>query len=137
MSVDLERVSGVWELLVRRSGRPIVARDYENGGFREVPADIAAAPDGLLPVFLVAGEAIWLEVTRGGFSLSVEADDRALIGYRVTGIGADCFTSVMLSMMEAVAQADRPEGIVVEELGTVWESAMERVKASSQDESGF
>lgn len=137
MSVDLERVSGVMELLVRHSGRPVVVRDYENGRVREVPPEIAAASDGLLPVFLVAGEAIWLEATRGGFNLSVEPDERALVGYRVTAIGADGFTSVMLSMMEAVAQAERPEGIVVEELGMVWERAMERVNASAQDEGGF
>jgi len=137
VSVDIERVSGVMELLMKESGRPIVARNYVSGGFKEVPPDIAAAPDGLLPIFLVAGEAIWREATHGGFGLSVEPDERALVGYRVTEIGTDGFTSVMLSMMEAAAQVERPEGIVVEELGGVWESAMERIKASSLDEDGF
>jgi hypothetical protein len=33
----------------------------------------------------------------------------------------------MLSMMEAAAQAERPEGIVVDELASVWDQAMARI----------
>ena len=127
VSVDLRHVSGVMELLVKAAGRPVVVRDFENGGVMEVAPDIVAAADGLLPVFLAAGEAIWREATGGGFGLSMEADEGALTGYRAMGIGTEGFTSVMLSMMEAAAQAERPEGIVVEELAAVWEGAMTRI----------
>jgi len=127
VSVDLRHVSGVMELLVKAAGRPVVVRDFENGGVMEVAPDIVAAADGLLPVFLVAGEAIWREATGGGFGLSIEADEGALTGYRAIGIGTEGFTSVMLSMMEAAAQAERSEGIVVEELAAVWEGAMTRI----------
>jgi hypothetical protein len=129
VSVDLRQVSGVMEYLVKEAGRPVVMRD-ENGGVLEVPPDIVAAADGLLPVFLVAGEAVWREISGGGFALAVERDDGALTGYRVSGIGEGPFTLVMLSMMEAVAQAERAEGIVVEELVSVWDDALAKIAGS-------
>jgi hypothetical protein len=88
VSVDVSHVSGVMELVMRAAGRPVVVRDFEKGAVRQVEAGIVAAPDGLLPVFLAAGEAIWHEVTGGGFDLGVERDDGALTGYRVTRISA-------------------------------------------------
>jgi hypothetical protein len=127
VSVDVRHVSGVMELVMRAAGRPVVVRDFETGAVRQVEAGIVAAPDGLLPVFLAAGEAIWHEVTGGGFDLGVERDDGALTGYRVTRIGGSSLASVMLAMMEAASQAERPEGIVVEELAAVCDQALARI----------
>jgi len=126
VSVDLRKVSGVMEYLVKAAGRPVVVRD-ENGGVLEVAPDIVAAADGLLPVFLVAGEAVWRKVSGGGFALAVERDEGALTGYRIAGVGEGSFSLVMLSVMEAVAQAERAEGIAVEELVSVWDDALARI----------
>jgi hypothetical protein len=136
VSVDLGHVSGVLELIVRAAGRPVVVRDFETGGVRQVEPGVVAAPDGLLPVFLAAGEAIWHEVIGGGFDLAIERDDGALTGYRVTRIGGSSLIPVMLSIMEAAAQAERPEGIVVEELASVWDQAMARIADVSRESGG-
>jgi hypothetical protein len=37
----------------------------------------------------------------------------------------------MLSMMEAVSQAARPEGIVLQELDPIWKEAMQRLEAEA------
>ena len=92
---------------------------------------LAAAPDGLLPVFLVAGEAIWRSAIGEGFGLKIERDEGALLGYRVAEIGTRSFTAVMLSMMVAVSQTARPEGIVLQELDPIWEEAMQRLEAEA------
>jgi hypothetical protein len=96
-----------------------------------VEAESAAAPDGLLPVFLVAGEAIWRTAMGEGFGLKIERDEGALLGYRVAEIGTRSFTAVMLSMMVAVSQTARPEGIVLQELDPIWEEAMQRLEAEA------
>ena len=53
----------------------------------------------------------------------------ALLGYRVAGIGDGTFCTVMLSTMEAVAQAQngQPGRLLVNELcGAVWQAVLER-----------
>jgi len=57
--VSLDDVGTVMEALLRSGGKPVLLDDQERGTRQRVEADSAAAPDGLLPVFLVAGEAIW------------------------------------------------------------------------------
>ena len=116
MSIDLRQLSFVTETLVKTAGVSVVLRD---GGVTEVAPDIVAAPDGLLPVLLAAGERVWRTISGGGFDMTIERDEGALTGYRVTKVGEGPFTLVMLNIMEAMAQAEQPEGIVVEELAGI------------------
>ena len=58
--------------------------------------------------FVVAGEAVWREATGKGFSLDIVRDPHALLGYRLRGIGAGHFATVMLATMEATAQVAGP-----------------------------
>jgi hypothetical protein len=126
--IDIEKVGFVMAALLSKAGRPVVLEDLVGGTARHVPASSAAAADGLLPVFLVAGEALWREATGDGFAIEIESDLDALCGYRVTKIGAGQFVSVMLSMMEAAFQAARPEGIMVNEITLVWHEATRRAE---------
>lgn len=128
--VDIHEVSSTLERLLVQSGRPVVLVTGVNGEFVQIAPDSAAAPDGLLPVFLVAGEAVWRECVGDGFGLDIIRDADALLGYRVVGIRKGLFASVMLGMMEALAQAVRSEQIVVGELDFVWKSALERIEAA-------
>ena len=66
-----------------------------------------------------------------GLGSKIERDEGALLGYRVAEIGTRSFTAVMLSMMEAVSQAARPEGIVLQELDPIWKEAMQRLEAEA------
>ncbi len=127
--VNIDKVSAAMEKLLNLAGRPVVMEDVLGGKSRDVDAKIASAPDGLLPLFLMAGEAIWREATGDGFALSVTPDEGALDDVRVTKIGDASFTAVMLSMMEASFQAARPEGIMVDELRLVWRGAALRFDA--------
>ena len=70
---------------------------------------------------------MWREVDRAGFALDIARDTSALLGYRLRGIGAGSFTSVMLAMMEATSQVARPEAIVLSDLSVVWSAASVRL----------
>jgi hypothetical protein len=128
--VDVHEVSRTLQRLLVQSGRPVVLMPGVNGELVKIAPDSAAAPDGLLPVFLVAGEAVWRECVGDGFGLDIIRDADALLGYRVVGIRMGLFASVMLAMMEALAQAVRSDQIVVGELDFVWKSALERIEAA-------
>jgi hypothetical protein len=80
-------------------------------------------------VFLAAGEAIWREASGRGFGLKLDRDAGALFDYRVERLGEAPVSSVILSVMEAAAQALRPAGIVMNELRLVWEGATDRAAA--------
>ena len=94
-----------------------------------IPFDAAAAEDGLLPVFLVVGEAIWRDVTGGGFELKLKRDLGALLSWRIEAIDAETFSCVLLSVMEAIAQVARPEGVMVLDLAHVFDEATARTEA--------
>jgi hypothetical protein len=127
--VEVAKVGRAMEILLRGVGQPILFKDHARGAVFATPADSAAAADGLLPVFLVAAEAVWREAVGDGFRLEIARDPDALFDYRVTKIGAARITDVLLALMEAAAQALRPDGIVVNELANVWEEALERAEA--------
>jgi hypothetical protein len=128
MSVDLDAVSRVMEALLARDGRRIVYRDRATGEQLAVSAPSTASPAGLLPAFVVAGETVWREAADSGFALDIVRDRDALLGYRLRGIGAGNFATVMLATMEATAQVARPSAIVVNDLGTLWSAATERIE---------
>lgn len=116
---------------LEETGAPLVLQDRATGELLPVGYELAGDPGGLLPVFLVAGEAVWREATGKGFALAVRRDPAALLGYRVGGIGAGSFCSVLLSTMEAASQVARPDSLLVNDLfGAVWKATMERADQS-------
>lgn len=131
--VDVGMVSRTLEQLFVQSGRPIVFEDEERKELVPVAPKSAAAPDGLLPLFLVAAEAVWRECMGTGFGLVVVRDADGLLGYRVKGINAGMFAGVMLTMMEAIAQSVRSGRIVVNELDFIWRAAIARASWIESD----
>ena len=69
-------VSRVVRELLIEADRDILVEDGPRRDLVRIPFDAAAAEDGLLPLFLVAGEAIWRDVTGRGFELRSEARSR-------------------------------------------------------------
>jgi hypothetical protein len=131
-AVSVESVSRKLEALLAREGRSVVYRDRASGQDLVVSPTGAACPSGLLPAFVVAGEAVWREATGNGFSLDIVRDPQALLGYRLQGIGAGHFATVMLATMEAAAQVAGPSAIVVNELNALWSAATDRIERQTQ-----
>jgi len=131
-AVSVESVSRTLEALLAREGRSIVYRDKATGQNLVISPPSAASPSGLLPAFVVAGEAIWREATGNGFSLDIVRDPQALLGYRLQGIGAGHFATVMLATMEAAAQVAGPSAIVVNELNALWSAATDRIERQTR-----
>ena len=126
-AVSVDSVSRTMEALLTQDGRSLVYRDGATGHDLVVTPLSAAAPSGLLPAFVVAGEAIWREATGNGCSLDIVREPQALLGYRLRRIGAGHFATVMLATMEATAQVAGPSAIVVNELNALWSAATDRI----------
>jgi hypothetical protein len=126
-AVSVETVSRTLEALLAREEQRIVYRDRATGQDLIVSPPSAASPSGLLPAFIVAGEAVWREATGNGFSLDIVRDPQALLGYRLRGIRASHFATVMLATMEAAWQVTGPSAIVVNELNALWSAAIDRI----------
>jgi hypothetical protein len=126
-AVSVASVSRTMEVLLAQGGRSIVYRDKATGQDLVVSPPSAASPAGLLPAFVVAGEAVWREATGNGFSLDIIRDPQALLGYRLRGIGAGHFATVILATMEATEQIAGPSAIVVNELNALWFAATDRI----------
>ena len=129
--VNLAVVGRTLEAVLSDAGVTLLLRDKATSEVLTPPLDAAGHMDGLLPVFLVAGDAVWQEATGRGFSLRVKLDPLALLGYRVDAIGAGTFSEVLLATMEAVEQAGRVPGqpghLMVNDLyGAVWQAARDR-----------
>jgi len=128
-AVDLPAVGRAVRAWFEDAGTALVLRDRATGEVLPMPAKLAGDPSALLPVFLVAGEAVWREAAGKGFGLRVRRDPAALLGYRAESIGNGTFCTVMLSTMEAVVQAQdgHPDLLWVNELcGAVWQAVLER-----------
>lgn len=134
--VDLAVVSRTMENLIRQEGKPLVLQDRATGQALTLSPETGGSPDGLLPVFLAAGEAVWREATGKGFALDVTQDPKALLGYRVRGIGNGPFSAVMLSVMEATAQVARPDMLLVNDLDAVWQAASQRFRHAAAAAAG-
>lgn len=127
-AVSVETVSRTMEAFLAREGRSIVYRDRASGRDLVVSPPSAASPSGLLPAFVAAGEAVWREATGNGFSLDIVRDPQALLGYRLQGIGAGHFATVMLAVMEATTHVAGPSAIVVNDLNALWSAATDRIE---------
>ena len=115
-SVDLELVSRTLQQLFENDRRPI---SYACAGSNRTvffsPA-AAAARTGLLPAFLVTAEAIWTQATGKVFGIEVSTERDTVLGFRVTAIRRGTFSTVMLSLMETIAQVQDPNRLAANDL---------------------
>jgi hypothetical protein len=128
-TLDVAYVSQVVRALLDEAGRELFIEDTPRQDLVPIPFDAAAAEDGLLPVFLVAGETIWRDVAGRGFDLKLERDLGALLSWRIEAIEAESFSCVLLSVMEAIAQVARPDGVMALDLARVCDEATARTEA--------
>lgn len=124
--IDLDAIERTMLVLAERSPVPFIYHDPSNGQRLPITPQALSSRMGYLPAIVSAGEAVWREATGKGFELDITHDPEALLSYRLRAIGADSFSIVMLSVMEAIHQVARPEAIVVSELNAVWAAARER-----------
>lgn len=120
---DVGRAGAMLAALLEQTGPALVLRD-PSGRTAPVRPETAGAADGLLPVFLVAADAVWREATGNGFGLDVRPDPEALLGHRVHGARAAPFSAVMLCVLEAMDRAAGPDGLLVNDLARVAREAM-------------
>ena len=144
-AVDLPALGRAVRAWFEDAGTSLLLHDRATGDVLPMTAKHAGDPSGLLPVFLVAGEAVWREATGKGFGLRIRRDPAAMLGYRVDGIGGGTFATVLLSTMEAVAQAqdeqgqhEQPDRLLVNGLfGAVWQAVLDRSEAVGATAAGM
>jgi hypothetical protein len=61
--------------------------------------------------------------------LKLKRDLGALLSWRIEAIEAETFSCVLLSVMEAIAQVARPEGVMVLDMAQVFDEATARTEA--------
>lgn len=138
-AVDLPAVGRAVRAWFEDAGTSLLLHDRATGDMLPLATKLAGDPSGLLPVFLAAGEAVWREATGKGFGLRIRRDPAALLGYRVDGIGGGTFATVLLSTVEAVAQAqdgqapgEQTDRLLVNGLfSAVWQAVLDRSEAAS------
>jgi hypothetical protein len=128
-TLDPAHVSRVLRALLVEADREILVEDGPRRDMVNIPFDAAAAEDGLLPMFLVAGEAIWRDATGRGFELKLKRDLGALMSWRIEAIRAEAFSAVLLSVMEAIAAVTGAHGVMVLDLARVFDEATARTEA--------
>ncbi len=120
---DIGRTGALLAVLLLRSGPALLLRD-PSGRTASVRPETAAAPDGLLPVFAVAADAVWREATGNGFGLDLRPDPASLLGYRIAGARAASSSAMLLCILEAMHRAAGPAGLLVNDLARVARDAM-------------
>jgi len=127
-AVSVDAVGRTMQALLAFDRRPIRYHDGATGKDVTVDAETAASPAGFLPALVIAGEAVWRDVTGRGFALDIVRDPQALLGYRLRAIGAGNFATVMLSTMEAIHQVAHPDAIPINDFGALWSAVSDRVE---------
>ena len=129
--LNLKTISGTLRVLLERVGKPVIYQcAVTKQDFRLEPED-AVTVNGLLPAFLTAADAVWHEATGRRFNLDVVIEPQAIFGYVVRGARSGSFSTLMLSLMEVLAQIEQPDCLLVNELSTVWVGASRRSAAIS------
>jgi hypothetical protein len=128
--VDLGAVSRTLQALLEQDGRTVSMLDRTTGAARPVSTELAASRDGLLPVFLVAADAVWRDVTDKSFGIELRREPRTLLGFQAQGVSGGPFSSLMLAMIEAIEQVARPGLVLVNDFDGLWR-AIERDAADA------
>ena len=126
-TVDLALVSRALQQVLEQSGRSIFYDCRASLQTITYAADSAAAPTGLLPAFLTAGDAVWREATGKSLGVEIVTDPKTVLGFTVRGIHNGTFATVMLSVMEAIEQAAQPRTLLVNDLARVWQETEDRI----------
>lgn len=121
------RISAVLTVLLR-DGKPVFAADPATGELAPVSPQLAAAPHGFLPLLLAAGDTVWREATGHKLGVELRRDPDTVLGFRADRVAPGPAAPVLLSVIEALAQAERPEMLVLDDLRARWDAAQERMR---------
>ena len=130
--IAVAKVSAVLQELLRASGKPVCIADLATGELQDVSPGMAASPTGLLPLFLAAGDTVWRQATGRRLGIVQAPDPDALLGLRTAGIAPGPIVPVLVSTMEAIAQAERPDMLLANDLHHHWKVATERMRRAKQ-----
>ena len=136
MSLDPSLLGRTLQAHLAHTAITLAYHDQATGRTHDLHLRAAGQPDGLLPVFVVAGEAVWREATGKGLALDIRPDAQGLFGRRLHSVGSGTFSSVMLSMMEAVAQASGPERLLINDLRVQWAERLARIAPAPSGDPG-
>lgn len=114
--VDIRTVAFGLRAALLDDARPVVMRGDAGGDATRLSPAAVAAPDGLLPMVLQAGSAIWHLATGRPYRIRLVSDGAALLGQRVEGIAGTSPVMVVLSAIEALDQVSGPAGIAAHNL---------------------
>lgn len=129
--IALNKLAAVLQVLLEDS-KPVFIRDLTSGVEQPVSPELAASPTGLMPLFLAAGDTVWREATGRRLGIEQADDPSALIGIRTVRIAPGPVAPVLLSVMEAIAQAEGPKALLVNDLARNWRVASERMRRNSR-----
>ena len=124
--IDIEWISKVVKQLVE-AGPPVMVRDDVANQNVPVSADIAAAPDGFLPLLLACGDTVWLEASGRSLGLDLARDAQTVLGFRVNGAAPGPVAPLLLSVMHAMAEVARPDMLLINDLHGPWMAAQDRM----------
>ena len=136
MSLDPHLLGRTLQAHLGRTGLALAFHDRATGRTHALHRVAAGQPDGLLPVFVVAGEAVWREATGKGLALDIRPDAQGLFGRRLHAVGSGTFSIVMLSVMEAVAQASGPGTLLLNDLRVQWADRLARIAPTPSNSPG-
>ena len=125
--IDVGWVSAVMTRVVA-AGKPVVVLDKTVGRPVPVSPEMAAAPDGFLPLLLAVGDTVWREATGRSLGLDLRRDAATLLGFRVNAIAPGPVAPVLLSTMHAMAEVARPEMLLINDLHGPWQAAQDRMR---------
>ena len=129
-ATDAAKVGAVLQVLLR-GGKPVFAADPATGELAPVSPQLAAAPHGFLPLFLAASDTVWREATGRRLGIELRRDPDTVLGFRADRIAPGPVAPVLLSVMEAIAQAERPDMLVLDDLKAGWAVAQERMRRNA------
>ncbi|RYY15212.1 MAG: hypothetical protein EON55_06850 [Alphaproteobacteria bacterium] len=124
--IDIEWISKVVKQLVE-AGPPVMVRDDVAGRNVPVSAEIAASPDGFLPLLLACGDTVWLEASGRSLGLDLARDPQSVLGFRVKGAAPGPVAPLLLSVMHAMAEVARPDMLLINDLHGPWMAAQDRM----------
>ena len=126
-SLDLQQIGLTLQALIEQSGREVTTLDQATGVIETISTELAADPSGMLPMFVLAAETVWRDATGKGFSIALQPDEHALLGHRLKMVSGASFSTVMLSMMEAIEQVASPRELPCFEMLERWQETRERL----------
>ncbi len=126
-AIDVGWVSAVMTRLIA-TGKPVMVLDQTTNDPVPIAPEIVGGVDGFLPLLLAVGDTVWHEATGRSLGLDLPRDPKTMLGYRVRGIAPGPVAPVLLSTMHAMAEAARPDMLLLNDLHGPWMAAQDRMR---------